>query len=233
VRHATTMSVADVMGLSISKVGMTAWHWLTRRTAEFWRETLTISFSFLAGVTATRALHPSDWTWWQSVLVAILSFLTVAGLRHVWRSEKRRAPALVGRETVIASANTRWLRHQGQVVVLTRDMTWNLDEFGAHALRDKARASELTIYVRNPSSLTRELGHLGARIVSYETLGWMPHVRFTILRHGASDAKVLIHRQRSGDVEFFEYEEGDFPAYWLAQDLADLLARSCTGGAGA
>ncbi|MFJ2110304.1 hypothetical protein ACIOHH_37830 [Streptomyces microflavus] len=197
--------------------------WFTNRTAGYWRELVTLAFSLLAGIRAIQSFHSGNWELWQTLLVSALTFLCLASYRQVWSSERRNSPAVVGSGDTIARANYAWLKQPGRMVVLTRDMSWFLDSASNGALKEKAESGELTLLVAVESANVRQLASLGAEIINYGSFGFTPKVRCTILRYGASDSKILIHKQKDGKIFFYESIPEDFPDYWLAQDLVDSI----------
>lgn len=204
--------------------------WLRRRTAEYWRQLATMVFAVIAGLKAIQSLRTQQWTWWQTVLAAVVIFLAVASYSQAWKEEKRRAPLLVATTDKMAAANRVWLGQQGYVCILTRDGSWFLDGESSRMLDDKARTGNLTIFAALVTPQIRRLGEIGATVVDYSSLGWVPRVRFSVLRWQAFDATALIYRQRHGLIEVFERTLSDYPDYWLACDIMELLQRSASNG---
>jgi len=204
--------------------------WLRRRTAEYWRELATVVFAVVAGLKAIQSLSPTSWTWWQSTMVGVLIFLAIAGHSYAWREEKRRAPAVVATPETMAHSNKSWLGEQGYMCIVTRDGSWFLDGESSRLLDEKAKTGNLTILAAVVTPRIARLRELGARVIDYSLLDWIPRVRFSVLRFGASDATILIYRQHHGSIEVFERSISDYPEYWLAYDMVELLRRAGTLG---
>lgn len=199
-----------------------------RRSAEYWRQVAALAFSVLAGVKIALGLGGST-TWWNIVLACVVVALAGLAYRYVREEERSRAPVAVGSPAAIADANKKWLGEHGRVLIVTRDMSWVIDDEVETALQRKAASSDLTIFAWRRVPLFDSLGAAGADI--HILAGNPPRVRFTILRWGASDQRVLVHRQkRGGVVEFFEIGPSDFPTYGLTRDVVDLL-HTCAASA--
>lgn len=200
--------------------------WLHRRTAEYWRQLATIVFAVIAGLKSIESLSPTNWTWWQSAMTGVLVFLATAGHSYIWREEKRRAPAVVATPEIMAHWNKSWLGEQGYVCIVTRDGSWFLDGESSRLLDEKAGTGNLTVLAAVVTPHISRLRELGACVIDYSSLDWIPRVRFSVLRWGASDATVLIYRQHHGSIEVFERSTSDYPEYWLASDMVELLRRA-------
>jgi hypothetical protein len=152
------------------------------------------------------------------VFVVFTGFAVVGDVRdfrerrpHVFRSRGR--------------ANRYWWRRihaAGRVVLLTRDMTW-ADEPMVRLLTEKARRGEVTIVLPRPIPLTDELAAEGATVVVYPGLGFAVQSRFVTLNADQSDSTVLIGRQRGVRDEVQEFGAGDYPVFFLTEDVRRLL----------
>lgn len=192
-----------------------------RRTQEFWRQVVAISLAWIAGVKALDSiLEDSRWMLLASML---LTWLTLAGLHFAWVDERRRSPVLVAPPTDLVSPNLKWLSEQGKVVVVTRDMSWAVDPDLTSVLRTKAGHGDLVILASRRTQSLDELLAAGAQVVIDPAL---PSVRFTVLRYGAADARVLVHRQVRGEVEFREFGAQAFPVFHLCMDLVSARLNS-------
>jgi hypothetical protein len=60
----------------------------------------------------------------------------------------------------------------------------------------------------------------------------VPGVRFTALRFGTADCRMLVHHQKGKDVHFRQYSRSDFPVYWLCQDLISSYLGDSRSGSG-
>jgi hypothetical protein len=198
---------------------MTSASLATRRSGEFWRQLVTWAFSVLAAVRFTFSIG-DGWSLWRVVAIVVIVMVGLALAWFIWLDERRRSPVVAAPPDQLEAANKRWLAEQGRVLIVTRDMTWSFGNDVREALLRKAQSGELTIYASRQTEELTDLQRAGATV---RIAAHVPKVRFTILRRGASDERVLVHRQRKGVVEFFEVHPGDFPAYGLTQDLVELL----------
>lgn len=195
-----------------------------RRTPEYWRQVAALVFSALAGVKVVLSLGGGGVAWWKITLSCAIVALAALAYRYVWHEEKKRAPVAAGRPDALVPKNREWLAEQGRMLIVTRDMSWSVDPAISAALFAKAENGELMIFAWQQTPFLQELRERGADVYTLD--GSPPQVRFTVLRWGASDERVLVHRQVRGEVEFFEIGPTDFPAYGLTRDVVDLLRRT-------
>jgi len=111
-------------------------------------------------------------------------------------------------------------------VIHTRDMSWASSEQRiVDLLRTKARNDELTICLRQRTTVTSALESLGATIVTYDKLGFVPQSRFTVVRAGREDAEVAIGRSIKGVHTIATYSNGEHSVFALAQDLINVATK--------
>lgn len=189
--------------------------WFKLRSSEFWRQLIAISLGLLAGAKAITSFQ-SGLHVWQIMALAVLVVVTIGASKFAWKDERRRAPLLSKPPVELVVHNIGWLSEQGHVVVVTRDMSWASDPDLEELLLKKADAGDLTIVAGKPTKRLSELKQRGAMVKIRHDL---PKVRFTALRFGTTDCRVLVHQQVKGRVQFREYAQGDFPVYWLCLDL--------------
>lgn len=190
--------------------------WVSSRSNEFWRQVVAVLLAWLAGL---RALD--SWlsgSAWMIIAGGLLTLVTLAGLRFTWSDERKRSPLLVAAPMDLVAQNVKWLSEQGTIVIVTRDMSWTLDAKLQDAVRTKASNEDLVLIAAKISPWLQELKELGAQVVLTRTL---PNVRFTVLRYGTSDARVLVHRQVRGLVEFREFTPQEFPTFSLCLDIVN------------
>lgn len=199
-----------------------AWLVSRRRTAEYWRQVAALLFSTLAGARLISTVGTGMW-WWKTPAIGVIALVAVLALRHTVSEERKRSPVVAGLPSELRSANARWLSEHGRVVVVTRDMSWVIDEEVRAALSRKAASGELLVFATASTPELAELATAGADVRILH--GIPPTTRFTVLRWGTTDARVLVHRQVRGVVEFYERTPSDFAEYWLALDVVDLLSR--------
>ncbi len=183
-------------------------------SAAFWREVIAIALAWAGIITA---IYPalSD-SFWFPTLLATVSGFSLAGIVLAVKDEQPRQPVASGKPEEIIEYNEQWLAEQGAVVVVTRDMSWILSGNVKSLLEKKASGGDLTLIAASQSPTLESLQNLGAQVIFAQRV---PRVRFTVLRYGSSDARVLVHRQISGKVVFHEYDRTAFPIYDLCMDL--------------
>jgi hypothetical protein len=173
-----------------------------------------IVLAWLAGIKAIDALVDADG--WATSAILALSAVTVAAVRYAWLDEKKHGPLMVKSPHDLLPENKKWLAESGHMVIVTRDMSWILDEALNELVSAKAANGDLTIVAARRTAAFQAWEALGATIALEPQ---PPSVRFAVLRHGTSDARVLITRQRRGAVEVREYTPDDFPVYGLCMDI--------------
>lgn len=97
-------------------------------------------------------------------------------------------------------------------------MTWANTEESSKVLTEKARDSELIIYVPKSTPLTDELRSAGAEVYERGDLCNEPKSRFTIANYGRAGARVAVGHREDDLHVIDEFSEGHHPAYWLAVD---------------
>lgn len=128
-----------------------------------------------------------------------------------------------------AKAHKYWLRRlraSSRVVLLTRDLTW-VDEEMKRLLTVKCQRGELTILLPRPIQLAVELASAGATVILLPDAQAV-RSRFVVVNAGQADPRVLIGREQGGVEMVQEFGPGDYPAFPLVEDLAELLARAGT-----
>ena len=200
---------------------------LHARSAEYWRQLATLLFSLLAGTKAVLSFDSGHISPWQVAAIALLVIVAGQAHRHIWHEELKRSPVAAGLPEDLVDANLRWVSEPGRMVIVTRDMSWSMAGGVADALHKKAERGEITVFAWESTAALISLKSAGAQ-VNIMT-GSPPTVRFTVLRWGTSDERVLVHRQARGRVEFYEVSSVDFPAFWLAQDLLVQLRKAVAG----
>jgi hypothetical protein len=156
----------------------------------------------------------------------VLSAVTVAAVRYAWLDEKKHGPLMVKSPHDLLPENKKWLAESGHLVIVTRDMSWILDDTLNELVTAKAANGDLTIVAARRTAAFQAWEALGATLVFEPRV---PSVRFAVLRYGTSDARVLITRQRRGAVEVREYAPHDFPVYGLCMDILKGLLPPVAG----
>ena len=118
----------------------------------------------------------------------------------------------------------RWLKDNGQSVVLSRDMSWASEKKITEMLKEKAKKNELTLILSFQNNLSKELEKLGAVIIEYGYLDFIPETRFTIVDYGSLRSKVAIGQKDEMEIHRInKYIQSDIPVYYLVNDLIKLV----------
>lgn len=126
----------------------------------------------------------------------------------------------------INSFMSSWLDEHGTSVIFSRDMSWAKDEEINLVLKKKAVNNELTVVLAAHNDISRELKELGATIIEYGYLDFVPETRFTIVDYGASYSKVAIGEKDDMEIHRInKYKKADAPVYYLASDLIRLIEK--------
>jgi hypothetical protein len=154
-------------------------------------------------------------------------------------SEKANNTSLVSHKSSIPSSQVHafkstkeindymydWISKGGRVVIFTRDMSWASDPRIKELLYHKAAREELSICVPKKIPLTNELQKHGAQILSYESLGYIPQSRFTIINKDRMDANLAVGHRIKDDHVVEEFSIGAHPFFSVANDLVEIITR--------
>src|SRR5262249_48544958 len=120
---------------------------LKRRTGEFWRQVAALVVSLTAGIQAIRSLRNSIGDTWAQVLYVVLIGGIILGFVMAWLDERKNAPVVRSGVDRLTKYNAAWLRRSGRAVVITRDMSWVINEDVKKELLKKSERGELTLVV--------------------------------------------------------------------------------------
>lgn len=120
-----------------------------------------------------------------------------------------------------------WVKEGGRVAIFSRRLGWVDDDEMRELLLKKAERGELTIVIPKPVLLSNELAQAGAEVIHYGESGYTIRSRFTIVHRERTDTAVAIGRKgRDGKHIVREFKTSDEePAFWLAEDLIEILRR--------
>ncbi|MBL1225723.1 hypothetical protein [Enterococcus sp. BWR-S5] len=119
-----------------------------------------------------------------------------------------------------------WLKDNGKSVVFSRDMSWANERQIKIILKEKAENNELTVILSSQNDLSKELEELGATIIEYGYLDFIPETRFTIVDYGSFRSKVAIGQKDEMEIHRInKYSQSDIPIYYLASDLIKLVKK--------
>ncbi|UMP05139.1 hypothetical protein [Amycolatopsis sp. EV170708-02-1] len=179
----------------------------------------------LVGLVLTIRPPSQPWTAWQ------VAFLALAGLFGLFSivldviEFKARPVKSYRTSQQVVNYMRNWLGTSGQAAVFTRDLSWVDDETTRKLLETKSRKQELTLVLPREIPLTRKLEKLGAEVVYYPDIDYIIKSRFTIINMNRNDTRVAIGQSVGGRHKIEELSAGEEPAYYLAQDLLELVKR--------
>jgi hypothetical protein len=120
-----------------------------------------------------------------------------------------------------------WIKNAGGVAVFSRDLSW-VDDAEISALLDsKATSGDLTLVLPRPIALSQRLAKLGAKVLYYPSIDYTIRSRFTVVNTGRSDTRVAIGRTEGTRHRVEEFSAGDNPAFYLADDMLQLMNKFC------
>lgn len=205
-------------------------HWWFR-----WREVvyrisaLTASIITLLGFALPQVESFADIPWWGVALAVVFLISLVVLIVLELQSVKTHQVYDYRDVSGIRDYMHGWIRHGGRVAIWTRDMSWAHDDRTQDLLKSKAEAGELIICLPKTMPLTQELEKLGAEICAYGTEISSPASRFTIAFFGRDGAQVAVGRSQGRDHIIDEFNSGEHPVFYIAEDLVKL-AREVTNG---
>lgn len=153
----------------------------------------------------------------------------IAALLTVWwtylavRQHLRDRPVVCKTDNQILRFMHRWIGREGRVVIFTRDMSWAHSADIEALLFQKSSKNELTIILERSTDLAEKLASSGARIISYNRLGYTPASRFTIVKHGHHDAEVAVGGRIGGQHVINIFQQGHHALFAVANDLANMI----------
>lgn len=182
--------------------------------------------SFVALVVSLKQNGKSFSGWQISLMtVAVAAFLVTAALEI--GEYRGRQPRRMKDDQTIRDYMHQWIRGGGKVVVFSRTLSWVSDDEMAQMMDAKARAGDLTLVMPGAVDKSRRLESAGAKVIYYGENGYTVRSRFTLTNEGRADTAVAVGRQGKDGVHMVSEYRGcdEDPAFWLAQDLAEILSR--------
>jgi hypothetical protein len=196
------------------------------------------------GTLVALALWDTKSAWRPTLIGLVLVVLLSAVALDLWdfrlgRAKGYRTPARINRFM------HDWISQGGRVAIFSNDMSWVSDDVYVKLLErawmhisgksrpnikelltTKAANDELLLCLPRANRLAKELESQGAKLATYEDLGFVPEGRFTIVRHGQQDASVAIGSVDSKGVRRIEkFPKGRHPAFAMAEDLVTFVTR--------
>jgi hypothetical protein len=122
----------------------------------------------------------------------------------------------------------QWINNAGGVAIFTRDLSWVNDDEVETLLKAKAKKGDLTLVLPRPIKLSRQLETSGASVLYYPTIDYVIKSRFTVINTGRADTRVAIGRTEGTKHFVEEFSAGDHPAFYLADDMLQIMNKFCT-----
>lgn len=163
----------------------------------------------------------------QIVLITLAAIGCLFTLAFEIIDHRKRTPKAMASDKDIRNYMFTWIGDGGRVAILSRRLGWVDDDEMRAMLLKKAERGELTLVIPKPVSLSSELGEAGAEIIYYGESGYTIRSRFTIIHRERTDTAVAIGRKgKDGKHLVREFKTSDEePAFWLAEDLIEILRR--------
>lgn len=118
----------------------------------------------------------------------------------------------------------RQLSSSGRVAIFSRDLTWVTRGSSAETmLLKKAKANELTLFVKTETEITQLLKAHGAEVRLYSGNSFNPRSRFTILNYQNSGTRVMVGAPCGDSHVIKHYGSEDFEVVDLAMDFVSFL----------
>lgn len=198
-----------------------------------WRDVLTRLVTLGASITAFLGLslphipRIQHQPWW-GVALAVVSIIALAAVivMEVQSVRNRRVLKLTDGNGIKKYMHD-WISYGGRVAIWSRDMSWAQNPESRALLEKKARDGELIICLPESIPLTDDLQKLGAEICAYGRGGSAPASRFTIRFYERDGARVAVGRSLMQNHLIDEFDSGEHPAFYLAEDLVQLARNAC------
>lgn len=191
------------------------------------------SYASLIGVLLHYCSSWDQLSWWSKVLIVLSTVATLWLLiKHFQEALNTKVYRKQDKAGIRAYLHD-WIEHGGRVAVWTRDMSWADEKKTKKLLKDKAKKGELILCMPKKNDLSNYLEEQGADVCIYGETGLeTPNSRFTITYFGRDGARVAVGRAQ-GEVHVIEeFDSGSHPAFYLANDLVNLVLKQIQKGQG-
>ena len=180
------------------------------------------SIAALLGLALPHVPTIDQLPWWGVTLavVSLLAFLAFVALEI--QSGKRHRVYDQNDAAGIRKYMHEWISPGGRVAIWTRDMSWANNPETRALLQEKASAGELIICLPEQVEITTDLEQRGAEICAYGKQSGLPAARFTVAYFERDGSRVAVGRAWKRLHIIDEFDSGDHPAFYLAEDLVRL-----------
>jgi hypothetical protein len=182
--------------------------------------------SFVALVVSLRA-PGQPFTPWQVVLCTVSIVAFGIGVGFEVHDYFRSKPKVMRTDKKIRNYMYKWIKRGGRVAIFSRSLSWVSDAEMLEMLKAKAATRDLTVVMPTTAGRSSDLEMAGARVIYYGDDSYSIRSRFTIVNRGRTDTGVAIGRtdNRGRHIVTEYYAADNDPAYWLAEDLIELLLK--------
>jgi hypothetical protein len=160
------------------------------------------------------------------IAIGLLVVAMVLDVQEYFSSRPIRYKSGPDQQRKIRDYLFRWISNGGTVAVFSNNLGWVDDDAMREMLYRKAQRSELILILPKSIPLSDDLKDRGAEVVTYPSINYVIRSRFTIVNFNRIDTAVAIGRMISRDHVIEEFNAGSHPAFFLAQDLVEILRRS-------
>ena len=182
----------------------------------------------LVGLILTMRTSGQSWTGWQIALMVLAGTLGIASI-YLDVVEHRAHPVkLLKRDRQIHDYMYAWIKKASGVAIFSRDLSWVTTREMRQLLEQKARDGELTIVLPKSIELSEALHKIGADVLYYEGIDYVIRSRFTVVNTNRHDTRVAIGRSEGDEHRIEEFSAGNHPAFYLTQDIMELMKRFAT-----
>lgn len=173
------------------------------------------------------AVKPSgtDWTGWHTALLIVSLLLGALSMYFDVQKFRSRPIRILPGPAAIRDYMFKWINEAGAVAIFSRDLSWVNDDPMRNLLKEKAAKGELTLALPKSIPFSESLEESGAKTLYYSETDYATRSRFTLVNVGRNDTRLAIGRTEGGRHIVEEFSAGDHPAFYLAQDMLDLVER--------
>jgi|ERR1700677_601785 len=170
---------------------------------------------------------------WSPLEISLFAVAILLGLISIFfaiAKYRSRSVKVLKNKRAIRDYMYHWIKNAGGVAIFSRDLSWIDDNEIENLLESKAKSSDLTLILPKPTELSKRLESAGATALYYPSIEYVIKSRFTVVNTGRSDTRVAIGRTDGTGHRVEEFSAGDNPAFYLADDMLQLMQKFCVKG---
>jgi hypothetical protein len=170
----------------------------------------------------------NDLAWWAVALLVVATLLLIVFVLLELFSRRSRRVFSNRDSNGIKQYMHRWIQHGGRVAIWTRDMSWAQNADTRRLMQEKAAHGELILCLPELNEFAKELDKAGAEVCAYGSKYLeSPASRFTIIFFGRDGSQVAVGHAQGDTHVIDEFDVGNHPAFYLAEDLIALVRAQC------